>query len=69
MYHDLMREAAQNDPTVARDPSNENAVQVSYSIVRETDGKSSEIQADENTAVLPGDVVKVRIALPSPTSN
>lgn len=34
-----------------------------YTIVREVDGKAQEIAADENTAVLPGDVVKVALAL------
>lgn len=36
---------------------------VSYSIVREKDGKTSELPADENTRILPGDVVKVTTAL------
>ncbi|MGH6808113.1 MAG: sugar ABC transporter substrate-binding protein, partial [Ensifer adhaerens] len=36
---------------------------VSYSIVREKDGKTQQIAADENTAVLPGDVIKVEANL------
>lgn len=36
---------------------------VSYSIVREKDGKASELPADENTKILPGDVVKVAAGL------
>jgi exopolysaccharide production protein ExoF len=34
-----------------------------YSILREVDGKAQEIPADETTAVEPGDVVKVSLAL------
>jgi hypothetical protein len=34
--------------------------------VRTTDGKSSETTADENTPVLPGDVVKVVTAVAAP---
>jgi exopolysaccharide production protein ExoF len=67
MYHDLMAEAAQNDPLAGRDPSE--ALQISYSIVREADGKTTEIPAEENTAVLPGDVVKVRVSLPTSKLN
>ena len=32
---------------------------VGYAIVRETDGKATEMAADESTEVLPGDVIKV----------
>jgi exopolysaccharide production protein ExoF len=67
MYHDLMAEAAQNDPLAGRDPSE--ALQISYSIVREADGKTTEMPAEENTAVLPGDVVKVRVSLPTSKLN
>jgi hypothetical protein len=35
---------------------------LSYSIMREADGKVSELPAQEITEVLPGDVVKVGIA-------
>ncbi|HVW93058.1 MAG TPA: polysaccharide biosynthesis/export family protein [Devosia sp.] len=38
-------------------------VGATYSIVRNVDGKAQEIQADENTVVLPGDVIKVALAL------
>jgi exopolysaccharide production protein ExoF len=69
MYKDLMAEAAQNDPGLARYSAKESPLSVSYSIVRETDGKTNEIQADENTAVLPGDIVKVRLMLPTANSN
>lgn len=33
-----------------------------YSLVRVTDGKTSEIEAKEDTPVLPGDVIKVKLA-------
>ena len=69
MYKDLMAEAAQNDPASARQSAGDAAPAISYSIVRETDGKTAEIQADENTTVLPGDVVKVHNTLPTATSN
>lgn len=37
-----------------------------YSIVRDKDGKPTEIAATENTTVLPGDVVKVTVKLSQP---
>jgi exopolysaccharide production protein ExoF len=69
MYRDLMAEAAQNDPLAGRDPSDQNALRISYSIVREADGKTTEMPAEENTEVLPGDVIKVRVSLPTSTLN
>ncbi len=33
-----------------------------YSLVRVVDGKTSEIDAKEDTPVLPGDVIKVKLA-------
>ena len=33
-----------------------------YSLVRVADGKTSEIEAKEDTPVLPGDVIKVKLA-------
>lgn len=59
---DLMAEAMMQSAeaaTVAR----QTVASVSYSIVREKDGKASEIPADENTRILPGDVVKVAAGL------
>ena len=59
---DLMAEAMMQSAeaaTVARQA----VASVSYSIVREKDGKASEIPADENTRILPGDVVKVAAGL------
>jgi exopolysaccharide production protein ExoF len=69
MNRDLMAEAAQNDPGLAHFSAEGSAVSVSYTIVRETDGKTAELPADENTAVLPGDIVKVRLTLPTANSN
>ncbi|MDN5926831.1 MAG: polysaccharide biosynthesis/export family protein [Hyphomicrobiales bacterium] len=69
MYKDLMAEAAQNDPGLARYSAQGSPLAVNYSIARETGGKIVEIQADENTAVLPGDIVKVRLVLPTANSN
>jgi exopolysaccharide production protein ExoF len=69
MYRDLMAEAAQNDPEVAGSIRALAAPTVSYSIMRETDGKPDEIKAEENTPVLPGDVVKVDLQLPTVNSN
>jgi exopolysaccharide production protein ExoF len=70
MYHDLMSEAARNDPEIAGAGTTASAAPaVSYSIVRETDGKTQEVPAAEDTTVLPGDVVKVDITLPTVKSN
>ncbi|RJG46401.1 sugar ABC transporter substrate-binding protein [Mesorhizobium sp. DCY119] len=67
MYKDLIAEALSRDPGAARGSSTNEAPPVSYSIVRETDGKASEIPVDENTPVQPGDVIKVGI-LPIPAN-
>lgn len=61
MYRDLMTEVMANDPQAAVSMGSAAPV-VSYSIVREVEGKTTETAADENTPVLPGDVVKVSIA-------
>lgn len=61
MYRDLMAEATSIDPQAAVSSGKENAPLTSFSIIRETDGKTSEIAADENTPVLPGDVIKVGV--------
>lgn len=62
MYKDLMAEATSLDPQAAVSSSKENAPLTSFSIIRETDGKTTEITAEENTPVLPGDVIKVGVA-------
>ncbi len=67
MYKDLIAEALSRDPGAARGSSTSEAPPVSYSIVRETDGKASEIPVDENTPVQPGDVIKVGL-LPIPAN-
>jgi exopolysaccharide production protein ExoF len=69
MYRDLMAESMQKDPAAAVGPGGANAMAVTYSIVREADGKATEIAADENTAVLPGDVIKVGIAVAPAAAN
>ena len=59
---DLMAEAMMQstaDAVLAK----QTVASVSYSIVREAGGKTSEIPADENTKILPGDVVKVSAGL------
>jgi len=59
---DLMAEAMMQS-TADAVLSKQTAASVSYSIVREAGGKTSEIPADENTKILPGDVVKVSAGL------
>ncbi|MBC7314698.1 MAG: polysaccharide biosynthesis/export family protein [Rhizobium sp.] len=59
---DLMAEAMMQSAEAAT-LAKQAVASVSYSIVREKDGKASEIPADENTKVLPGDVVKVAAGL------
>ena len=58
-----MAEALARDPAAAGNAASRAAPPVSYSIVRTIDGKASEMAADENTPVLPGDVVKVATVL------
>jgi exopolysaccharide production protein ExoF len=54
--------AQASDPaTTAAITSNEEPTLL-YSLVRVTDGKTSEIEAKEDTPVLPGDVIKVKLA-------
>nr|WP_245444890.1 polysaccharide biosynthesis/export family protein [Mesorhizobium soli] len=62
MYRDLMGEALSHGPAVAK---SDQAPTIAYSIVREKDGKTIETPADENTPVLPGDVIKIGVALPA----
>ncbi|MDX3927035.1 MAG: polysaccharide biosynthesis/export family protein [Shinella sp.] len=59
---DLMAEALLQSGQAAalKDSSLAN---VRYSIVREKDGATKEMPADENTKVLPGDVIKVNVSL------
>jgi exopolysaccharide production protein ExoF len=62
MYRDLMAEAMAQDPQAALGTGGDAAPAVSFSIVREEGEKTKEMAADENTPVLPGDVIKVGIA-------
>lgn len=68
MHRDLMGEAMERDAQAALSSQGTGAAapEVSYTIVREEDGKAAEIAADETTEVLPGDVVKVGIVVAPP---
>ncbi|MCP9229067.1 polysaccharide biosynthesis/export family protein [Mesorhizobium sp. M0833] len=57
----LMSEALSGSPMPQFYGNNEPAA-LSFSLVRVVDGKTSEITADEDTPVLPGDVIKVKPA-------
>lgn len=59
---DLMAEAMMQSAEAAT-VAKQAVASVNYAIVREKDGKASEIPADENTRILPGDVVKVAAGL------
>ena len=63
MHTNLMAEALARDPAAAGNAASRAAPLVSYAIVRTIDGKASEMAADENTPVLPGDVIKVATVL------
>ncbi|MEO3998804.1 polysaccharide biosynthesis/export family protein [Mesorhizobium sp. CAU 1732] len=45
----------------------DSTVRVTYTLVRDVDGNTEEIEADETTRVLPGDVIRVTRALPDAT--
>ena len=62
MEHGLMTEALSVAPVAAL--SADGAAQVEFALVRTVDGKATEIAAEEQTPVAPGDVIKIRIALP-----
>ncbi|WEX75465.1 polysaccharide biosynthesis/export family protein [Sinorhizobium numidicum] len=57
---DLMTEALAQSAEAAQ--LQEQSASITYSIIREKDGKPTEIAGDENTPVLPGDVIKVTAA-------
>jgi polysaccharide biosynthesis/export protein ExoF len=59
----LMQEAVAQSADAAHLGADGQGINVSYSIVREVDGKPKEIPAQENTEVLPGDLVKVTSGL------
>lgn len=60
MQKGLMAQASDPATTAAITSSEEPTLL--YSLVRVTDGKTSEIEAKEDTPVLPGDVIKVKLA-------
>src|SRR5690606_24677793 len=60
MYKKLMAEALSNAPALALQ-GEDDMNRVVLKIVRTTDDKTEEMAADQNTTVLPGDVVKVQI--------
>ncbi|MBP1884630.1 polysaccharide biosynthesis/export family protein [Sinorhizobium mexicanum] len=60
---DLMAEALLQSAEAARLEDQKSEANITYSIIREKDGKPAEIAANENTEVLPGDVIKVSAAL------
>jgi exopolysaccharide production protein ExoF len=63
MYRGLMAEALSKAPEVAARRAAANMSPVAtFTIVRGQEGKTTEIKADENTPVLPGDVIKVTVA-------
>jgi exopolysaccharide production protein ExoF len=69
MYSGLMTEALDRAPEAAASANSGSAPAVHFKIVRSADGKSSEMDAEEGTAVLPGDVVKVEVAAPAARVN
>lgn len=56
---DLMTEALLQSADAAQTSQDGTGANITYSIVRQKDGKSTKIPADEGTPVQPGDVVKV----------
>ncbi|MEJ6846426.1 polysaccharide biosynthesis/export family protein [Sinorhizobium fredii] len=58
---DLMTEALMQSAEAAQ--LDEQAADITYSIIREQDGKLTEVTATETTPVLPGDVIKVNAAV------
>jgi exopolysaccharide production protein ExoF len=59
----LMQEAVAQSADAAHLGGDGQGVNVAYSIVRDENGKPKEISADENTQVLPGDLIKVTAGL------
>lgn len=69
MFQALMEEALVRAPEAAQMAKAGSRPAIVYHIVRTVDGKSSEMQADETTAILPGDVVKIEVEPTGVTSN
>ncbi|KQV83807.1 polysaccharide biosynthesis/export family protein [Rhizobium sp. Root1220] len=59
----LMSEALTQSTDAARFDTTTGAASIAYSIVREVDGKAAEIPVQENTALQPGDLIKVTAGL------
>jgi exopolysaccharide production protein ExoF len=59
----LMQEALAQSTDAANLGADGQGVQVSYTIVREENGQPKDIAAQENTTVLPGDLIKVTAGL------
>ncbi|MUZ60872.1 polysaccharide biosynthesis/export family protein [Agrobacterium vitis] len=62
----LMAESLLQSSESASAKNADGEANVAYSIVREKDGKPTEIAVDENTSVAPGDVIKVTVKLSQP---
>ncbi|MDI7862053.1 polysaccharide biosynthesis/export family protein [Rhizobiaceae bacterium n13] len=60
---DLMTEALSQSAQSASLARDAGAASITYSIVREKDGKAEEISATETTPVLPGDVIKANVSV------
>ncbi|RVB69463.1 sugar ABC transporter substrate-binding protein [Mesorhizobium sp. M7A.F.Ca.CA.004.06.1.1] len=54
--------AQASDPAMAAAMTNDQQPTLLYSLVRNVDGKTTEIAAKEETPVLPGDVIKIKLA-------
>ncbi|WP_160010265.1 polysaccharide biosynthesis/export family protein [Rhizobium sp. 18055] len=59
----LMSEALTQSTDAARFDNSSGAATVAYSIIRDVDGKPKEIPVQENTALQPGDLIKVTSGL------
>ncbi|WP_018857338.1 polysaccharide biosynthesis/export family protein [Rhizobium sp. 42MFCr.1] len=59
----LMAEALTQSTDAARFDTSTGAASIAYSIVRDVDGKAKEIPVQENTALQPGDLIKVTAGL------
>ncbi|TXI00009.1 MAG: sugar ABC transporter substrate-binding protein [Rhizobium sp.] len=59
----LMQEAVAQSADASNLDSSGQDVNVAYTIIRDENGQSKEIQAQENTQVLPGDLIKVSTGL------
>jgi exopolysaccharide production protein ExoF len=59
----LMQEAVAQSADASHLGADGQGVNIAYSIVREQDGKPKEIPAEENTKVLPGDLIKITSGL------